>query len=286
MPFHLAPFKLLLAAVVVMACSGSSSTGPSGAFARLSSAPEPIAVTPDPRAIKLRVMTYNVNFGLEGDRAGLAAIASASPDLVLLQETTPAWETALVAGLGATFPHHRFEHPRREWVAGGLGILSRWPIVSIERLDPPVGAPFFAWRVIVDAPGGTLQLVNVHLHPPISHSGSWILGYVTTRPIRQREAEAHVARLDPALPTIVLGDFNEEDDGMALAVFRARGFTNALPQFQPDADTWQWPLGTSAILRFRLDHILYDEHFRAIGAAVVDRGRSDHAPVWADLERR
>jgi endonuclease/exonuclease/phosphatase family metal-dependent hydrolase len=39
-------------------------------------------------------------------------------------------------------------------------------------------------------------------------------------------------------------------------------------------------------LRFRLDHVLYDKHFRAVDAEVVPAGRSDHAPVWADLERR
>ena len=62
-----------------------------------------------------------------------------------------------------------------------------------------------------------------------------------------------------------------------------RGLRNVLPQFQPEADTWQWPVG-GLTLRFRLDHILADQHFRALGAAVVDAGRSDHAPVWADLE--
>ncbi|HEU0037090.1 MAG TPA: endonuclease/exonuclease/phosphatase family protein [Kofleriaceae bacterium] len=245
-------------------------------------APTP-SVPRDPDAIKLRVMTYNVNFGLRGDPQGVAAIASASPDLVVLQETTRDWEQALVDGLGATYPHHRFEDARGPWVAGGMGVLSKWPIQRIDTLTDG-GGPFFAWRIVVDAPGGPIQILDVHLRPPMSDSGSWVVGFFSTRKQREAEARAHIRALDPALPTLVMGDFNEEDDGMALAVFRGRGFTSALPQFEPNADTWQWPVG-SMTLRFRLDHILVDKHFRAVDAAVVDAGRSDHAPVWADLER-
>ncbi|MEO8700267.1 MAG: endonuclease/exonuclease/phosphatase family protein [Kofleriaceae bacterium] len=235
-------------------------------------------------AVKLRVMTYNVNFGLRGDRAGVDAAASASPDLVMLQETTPEWETAFVDGLGARFPHHRFQAPGGRWAAGGMGMLSRWPIVALDTIEGG-GGPFFAHRAIVDAPGGQIQILNLHLRPPMSDGGSWVVGFFSTRGDREREAKHHITKLDLALPTIIVGDFNEEDEGMAIAVFKQAGFASALPQFQPNADTWQWPVSDTVTLRFRLDHVLYSKHFRALSAAVVDAGRSDHAPVWADLER-
>ncbi|MBA2540278.1 MAG: endonuclease/exonuclease/phosphatase family protein, partial [Deltaproteobacteria bacterium] len=73
-----------LLACVLAACSSSSNTVTSAPFA---SAPQPIVVKPDPRATTLRVMTYNVNFGLRGDRSGIDAVRKVSPDLVLLQET-------------------------------------------------------------------------------------------------------------------------------------------------------------------------------------------------------
>jgi endonuclease/exonuclease/phosphatase family metal-dependent hydrolase len=264
--------------LLIAACSSPTP------ISHVTSEPQPVHVTPDPTAPKLRVMTYNVNFGLAGDRAGVEAIASASPDIVLLQETTPEWETALVDGLGARFPHHRFEATRNHWVAGGMGLMSRWPIVKVETLTDG-GGPFFAHRAIVDAPSGPIQLLNVHLRPPMSDGGSWVVGYFSTRGDREREANAHVAKLDPAIPTIIAGDFNEEDEGMALAVFGKRGFANALPEFQPDADTWHWDVNKDVRLRFRLDHVLHDRHFRAIDAAIVEAGRSDHVPVWVDLER-
>jgi endonuclease/exonuclease/phosphatase (EEP) superfamily protein YafD len=234
---------------------------------------------------KLRVMTYNVNFGVAGDKAGIEAIASVSPDLVLLQETNEVWEQALVSALGVRYRHHRFAPPHDEWIAGGMGVLSRWPIAKVDTLFTQHG-PFFAWRIVVDAPGGAIQILNVHLRPPMSDGGSWVVGYFSTRGVREREALDHVTSLDPTLPTLVTGDFNEEDDGKAIAVFAKRGLQNALPQFHPNKDTWQWPVSGGITLRFRLDHILYGPELRAVAAGVVDAGRSDHAPVWADFVRR
>jgi endonuclease/exonuclease/phosphatase family metal-dependent hydrolase len=244
------------------------------------------AKRPTAGAAKFRVMTYNVNFGVAGDPAGLDAVEHGKPDLVFLQETNAEWEAAFVGRFATSHPHHRFSPPKNEWVAGGMGVMSRWPIVTVDQLDTEHG-PFFAWRVVVDAPGGRLLVLNVHLRPPMSESGSWVVGYFSTRAVREAEMIDHLAALDrlgPDLPTLAVGDFNEEDEGMAIAKLVARGFSNALPRFQPDVDTWQWPVG-DVTLKFRLDHVLHDRHFRALDANIVDEGRSDHAPVWADLER-
>ncbi|MGN6108600.1 MAG: endonuclease/exonuclease/phosphatase family protein [Kofleriaceae bacterium] len=259
--------KWLFVAAVVCACSEP--------------APEP--VIPRPGAIRFRFMTYNVDVSIPGDPAGIAAIEAASPDIVVLQEPDARWATALVLALGARFPYYRFEPTHSYWPSGGMGVMSRWPISHVDLVSDN-GGPYFGVRAIIDAPGGPIQVLSLHLHPPVSDSGSWVIGYFSTRSLREREARQHVASLDPRLPTIVAGDFNEEDEGMAVAVFRARGFRDVLPRFQPNADTWQWER-IGGLLRFRLDHILIDARFRAIAASIVDAGRSDHAPVWADLER-
>src|SRR6185503_13723447 len=137
---------------------------------------------------------------------------------------------ALVAALGERYPHHRFDPPT-EWVAGGMGILSKYPIVSIDTLTAPK-APFFAWRVLLDSPLGKLQVFNFHLRPPMSDGGSWVVGYFSTREDRLREMQYHLEAYDPSLPTIMLGDFNEErSNGKALALLEERGFGDAIGQF-------------------------------------------------------
>ena len=235
-----------------------------------------------PAANQVRVMSYNVNFGIAGDRKTIDAIETAGADIVFLQETNTRWERAIVKRLADRYPHHRFADPEG-WPASGMGVVSKDPIVSIDQLPKAAGGPFFAWRVVIDTKLGRLQVLNVHLRPPISDGGSWVVGYWSTRDVRRGEIEHHAAALDPKLPTLVVGDFNEEGDGRAVELLRDRGFTDAIAERVGNKRTWEWPVG-SITLRFQLDHILHDDHFIAVNAAVVEGGRSDHKPIWADLE--
>ncbi|MEJ7601684.1 MAG: endonuclease/exonuclease/phosphatase family protein [Kofleriaceae bacterium] len=245
----------------------------------LSSGPAPMPI-PLRSSSSLRVMSYNLNFGVAGDRTAAAAIAGAKPQIVLLQETNEVWVQTLLADL--SYAHHRFTPPK-DLPAGGLGVLSRYPIVTIDEL-PSVGGPFLAWRVVVDTPAGRIQILNLHLRPPMSDGGSWVAGYWTTRETREQEIGWHLERLDPALPTLLAGDFNEETDGRAMKYAADRGYTDAIAQFAGTRQTWQWPVG-SLMLRFQLDHIMYDARFLAVSGGIVDAGNSDHKPVWADFER-
>jgi len=234
----------------------------------------------------LRVMSYNVNFGMAGDPPTVDAIKLGDPDIVLLQETNAEWATAMLERLD--YRYHSFEDPdgvAKRWPAGGMGILSRDPIVSIDRLPEPPGALFFALRIVIDTKKlGRVQFVDFHLRPPMSDGGSWLVGYWSTREVREREVQYHLAEIDPKLPTIICGDFNEEADGHAISLLADRGFTDAVHQFIGARTTWEWPT-SSITLRLQLDHILYDDHFVALGANVLRAGRSDHFPVFADFIR-
>lgn len=269
---------LVVALVALAACTKTSPV----AITSIASMPraEPV---PSPTVQALRVMSYNLNFGLAGDPDGAAAITRGAADVVMLQEANEGWEAALVAAL-PQYAHHRFEAPI-DWPAGGMGILSRYPIRSIETLPPSAGGLFFAWRVVVDAPRGPIQILNVHLRPPVTDGGSWVMGFFTTRGIREHELAWHLARLDPALPTLVVGDFNEEaGNGTAIKIAAQAGFADAIAEHAGKTRTWEWEVGRLT-LRFQLDHVLYDRHFVVPRAGIVEAGRSDHKPVWADVER-
>ena len=58
-------------------------------------------------------------------------------------------------------------------------------------------------------PLGEIQVLNVHLRPQVSDSGSVVSGYFTTDEIRHDQIHAFIEHLDPDLPTLILGDFNE-----------------------------------------------------------------------------
>lgn len=228
----------------------------------------------------LRVMTFNVNYALADHPANIAAIADADADVVLLQETTRAGELAVREALGDRYPHMRF---RDCCNAGGLGVLSKYPITTEQYLASTTGW-FPAWRFVIDTPEGAVQLLDVHLRPPVSDSGSWVVGVFSTQAVRRREIEAFGATLDPDMPTIVAGDFNESERGDAVEWLGERGFTSVLPQFDRAAVTWRWALPLTS-LQLRLDHIVAGPEWRAVGAQVLDVGVSDHRPVVAALVR-
>ena len=96
----------LIVGVLVAACGDS----------HLLQAMQPAA----PAQNQLRVMSYNVNFGIAGDPPSIAALAGAHPDIVVLQETNEVWEHALVDALGTRVPHRRFRSPPG-WPASGTG---------------------------------------------------------------------------------------------------------------------------------------------------------------------
>jgi len=148
-------------------------------------------------------------------------------------------------------------------------------------LRPEGDGWFPGWRLIVTTSFGRVQVLSVHLHPPVSEGGSFVAGYFTTSGVRRAELERFLAHLDPALPTLIVGDFNEKD-GQAVRFLAGRGFRSALPEFKPEASTWQWPTSMMT-LRDRLDHIAYDPRLEPLSADVLYQGRSDHFPVISVL---
>src|SRR5687767_4826111 len=78
------------------------------------------------------VMTFNVNYALADDAPTVNAVAlGGDADVIFLQETTPAWEAVLRARMLASHPHAFF---KEHGGAGGLGVLSRWPLTLVECL--------------------------------------------------------------------------------------------------------------------------------------------------------
>jgi endonuclease/exonuclease/phosphatase family metal-dependent hydrolase len=233
--------------------------------------------SPAPSGTRIRVLTYNVNFGLAGDPATVDAIRDATADLVLLQETNTGWEQALRRALGDRYPQMLFQN---RGGAGGFAVLSRLSITDAEVIAPSAEGWFPAGRVIVTTGFGPLQALNVHLRPPVSDGGSFVSGYFTTPGVRLREMQGFVGKLKPGLATLVAGDFNEEPDGDVTEFLASQGLMSILPRLAPGTPTWRWQTAVGTIRR-QLDHIAHSASLEAVSA-----GRSDHLPVVAVLRPR
>jgi endonuclease/exonuclease/phosphatase family metal-dependent hydrolase len=230
------------------------------------------------RALELTLGTYNVYYDAPGNPEILRAATTLDAEILLYQETNPAWEAALRAALSPGY--QCVFHPPRKYLPEGLGVCSVHPIVSDELLASPLGW-FPAQRVVVGTPGGPVEILNVHLRPAVAGLETWHATHLETRPLRKREMEAYRAHLRAELPTIVAGDFNDAPEAEVFALLAADGFVNALPRARIPDTTWHWP---GNALEAQLDHVAFESNaFELATARVRKEGQSDHWPVVVRL---
>jgi endonuclease/exonuclease/phosphatase family metal-dependent hydrolase len=236
------------------------------------------AVTP------LRLMTYNLNYGNPDPSSALDAIERANVDVVLLQEITSEWKRLLESRLAKLYPHSVYRIHTR--AAGGLAVLSRFPIQTEELFASPERGWFPAERLVLETGFGALQVLHVHLRPAIDR-GSWIKGFMTTPPLRRREIETYWKKIARDLPTLVAGDFNEDTTGLAISFLEKQGLARVDTK---GPTTWHYQVTnrgkTSDLLKMDIDHVMVDRRLSARDGTVLDEGASDHRPVIVTIEPR
>jgi len=235
--------------------------------------------------VTLRVMTANLLVSNDDLSAVAGMIQMERPDVVALQELSPAMAEHLGRELRAQYPHQLLEPAPSPM---GLGILSRYPIRP-ERLGEHLPRECFCQKVAVEVNGRTLTLVNVHPWPP--KVGYYRVGRLPVptsfEPEQTRRGlQAALAGLEGRVgSTIVLGDFNVGD---------RQPFYRELRRTLQDAHAEAgWGLGLSfPALTFeglpdlslvRIDYILHDRSLTARSARTGITPGSDHRHVVADL---
>lgn len=232
-------------------------------------------------AASFTVATYNVHADMAGDRATLLALRTLGADMVFLQEATSGWERDVRRELGDVYPHISFR-PCDDDRFGGLAVLSRIPFDEGAVLPSDAG-PFPAWLVTVESAVGRLQILNLHLFPPVRwRKRGWWRAYVDSQDVHLSEVQGFLPKMDPRAPGLIVGDLNEAAGGKAVAWLTTRGFVAA---GDPTTPTWHYQTEVGPI-RWQLDHILYRGPLSIVAARVVHAGNSDHWPVVATFARR
>jgi endonuclease/exonuclease/phosphatase family metal-dependent hydrolase len=253
---------------------------------------------------QLTVVSFNIRNGVACDgrhswplrrRATAQTIARLDADLLGLQEVYAFQEKYLVRRLqgymatgagrntGGGGEHCtvlyrqarlRLETSRTRW-------LSDAPDVPGSRSwGNPLPRVATLCRFLVEASGRRFGLADLHLDGASAAS-------------RERAAEALVSWLEPGLPWLVVGDFNEAPTGPAVRCFVAAGLRDLVAEQQrashaPDAadrEATEHGYGRIAAGR-RIDYVLASEEWR-LERAWVARGLtggrypSDHWPVAA-----
>ncbi|MEM1382550.1 MAG: endonuclease/exonuclease/phosphatase family protein [Pseudomonadota bacterium] len=236
------------------------------AAAALSSAlsmPEllPPRLSPNAGDQRLRLLQFNVNLMNSQADAFAALVASAQPDVVTLQEISPANRHFLRA-VAEDFPHQRVcpfttQH--------AVAILSRHPPVAPPACHPGLG--LVALRIALE--GRPLTVASLHLRWP------WPYG----------QAE-QVASLEPVLsalpqPLVFAGDFN------------AAPWTRAVRRLADASDTrvisglrttiWVGFYNRQVQVPLPIDHVLVPRGAQTSRIEVGGASFSDHLPVLAEI---
>jgi endonuclease/exonuclease/phosphatase family metal-dependent hydrolase len=264
-----------------------------------------------PKAVRLKVMTFNLRFGHADDgenhwgnryRAVAQAIHAFDPDLLALQECVD-FQSLFV---GHQLPNHAFHGAGRDnGYFGGemVPIFYRKPLLDLTfgshfwlSESPHVpgskswGAPLprmATWGTFkVAGAKHPLTLVNTHLD--YESQAARVEGVKLIR--------RYLSVLNPnAGPTLLTGDLNEDVPGPALTTLtksadgvRLRDtYRDAHPTITRDESTFHAFEGKGA--GGRIDWILASPHFKTI-SATIDRDRyddrypSDHFPLTAVVE--
>ena len=231
--------------------------------------------------MELRVIAYNIHHGEGTDgRLDLERIArivlEAKPDVVCFQEVDkglsrterkdfPAIFEALLSMKGVFGPNYFFDDGEY-----GNATFSRFPIVDHENHalpGPPDAEPRGALRVTIEVNGTRVDIFNIH----------WGL-----RPAeRADQGRALLTHIRDA-PTLVAGDFNEDEKGAGLAaLFERFRDTAAAPEHGG------YPGYPAFTPRRRIDYVLASPELASLRFAVLDGPEiavaSDHRPVMADV---
>jgi endonuclease/exonuclease/phosphatase (EEP) superfamily protein YafD len=223
-------------------------------------------------SLPLKVMSYNVWYHNKNVASVAGLIRREQPDILLLQEITPAMARRLKDELVDLYPEGQLYLAYEPEVY--QGIISRYPLTPLD-LAYDKGR---TQRVTVLTPSGPIAVWNVHPNTPLP----W------RRQYRQLSAlTKDIATTDG--PLIVGGDFNTTDQSETYQLVNQHlwnahweagwGFGFTFPAHQPRFK--QIPILTPVI---RIDHIFYSPHFFARNArTLTESGGSDHLPVTAEL---
>jgi endonuclease/exonuclease/phosphatase family metal-dependent hydrolase len=245
----------------------------------------------------LRLVSYNVLRGV--DLAADAAFFETDPDLasadvIALQESwRPVDGPRSDAGDFAELLHMGYVYvPTFEFEGNfhGIALLSRFPLIDVEvmlllattDLETEEQAARAALRATIVTSAGPIQVVNVHLDPPLN--------------VPERILQLRPAVIDPQAPVAVLGDFNTNDyvwvaeqiplvsiDGIAdtSQADALDGYMQTIGYDTPTADfgkTWHgFPEDQ------RLDSIFTRGLRTGAGAVERELDTSDHWPIWLDV---
>jgi endonuclease/exonuclease/phosphatase family metal-dependent hydrolase len=253
------------------------------------------------------VCSYNVNWGncLTGNPNSqhakniCKAITSTEADICCLQETHSGFEKVFKSNFETLYPYqihkeHKYKSAtldnKEGSLAGGLTILSKFPIYEISFHQPKVEGSFFPGLIVrVEVKNNVfVEILNVHLRPPISKEHRPTIGdYFYTSSIRKDEIKELISQMTNNQMKIICGDFNESSGDCLTFLKKEMNYKDILIEHCDNKNTWYWHLFWNTYLYGAYDHIFFDPmKLNSTKGKVFEEFKefSDHLPVLGEFK--
>ena len=228
----------------------------------------PVAGFSDDEAhTELKVLNSNLLLDNDEYEEIQTLVAELEPDIIVLQEYTNNWDTALTSAL-IEYPHRATQPSHGVF---GIAIFSKYPLANQQLHTPPTTS---MKTLSADIQIGEKSVTLFAVHPPPP---------TTTRFFNLRnESMLEVATLASAIeaPVIMMGDFNATPWTANYSKWLSRGkLHNARSGFgfHPTWPRSPW------LMRIPIDHILLNKRIKASEFGSVTLQGSDHRAIWSTL---
>lgn len=231
--------------------------------------PRYVSTTPTKDAIAVRIMTVNV-LGGRADPHAVTRLATASADIVMLQELTPkAVKRLNAAGMGEAFPHQATD-PRPR--GAGTAVFSRYPVID-RRNVKGLRLSLITAQLRVNGFRVPLRVASVHLESPWPQPiDGWHSDLADISAILAKLAQ----QAGPA-PIIVAGDFNATIDMKPFRQLLTHGYRDSATQFGVGRQ-FTYPANKRYPPLIGIDHVLI-RNATAVNTRTVKVPGTDHRAV-------
>jgi len=222
----------------------------------------------------MRVASYNVASGQKSSIDQIADyIGTFSPDIIALQEVNVGAaggdgrdQPAVIADKLGYQKIYAATVTRGGIGTYGIALLSRYPILSVTRIDMRT-----QWeaepRVIIDA---TVCAGDKPIRVLATHTDVW-------KPQPGFDQIAKLLAPHPSGPTLLIGDLNEQPTEAGPLELQGDSLHDLIGHFAEGPTFWSDDK--------RIDYVFADDTLNALatGGAIGQEKLSDHLPVWADF---
>ena len=255
---------------------------------------------------QLKVLTMNVtefNWN-DGDHPSknMRYILDEDADIVVIQEGLVYFSYEHLKTVKPMLQELYKKYPYRKKHFFDVGILSKYPFEEVESpilAQDTLGYFIKAWDV--DAPGGNIRVVNMHLSSlRFTVNDSQVIESINLPSGRKKRIQSVAQKLDvgfrsharqaramrqlldeTAGDVLVMGDMNDTPGSFAYRTVCGDDLRDAW------ADTGFGPIYTfhAHHLYVKIDHILYRGDMKVLSCRRDKEGESDHYPMVAVIER-